>query len=101
MKYVVRQTETFAAWRSSLTDLKAAPAIRRWMARAAAGSLGDVRPVRGSVSEMRIGVGAGYRLYFTVRARTLLFLLVGGNKSAQKTDIRRALALAKELNHDD
>jgi putative addiction module killer protein len=46
---------------------------------------------------MRIDVGAGYRLYFTIRSKTVLFLLSGGNKSTQKTDIRRALELAKEV----
>jgi putative addiction module killer protein len=35
--------------------------------------------------------------YFTVRARTVLFLLSGGDKSTQKADIRRALELAKEI----
>jgi putative addiction module killer protein len=96
MEYVIRQTETFAAWRASLSDMKAATAIRRRMERAQAGLLGDVKPVREGVSEMRIDVGTGYRLYFTIRARTVLFLLSGGNKSTQKTDIRRALELAKE-----
>jgi putative addiction module killer protein len=97
MEYIIRQTETFAAWRASLTDLKAATAIRRRMERAQSGNLGDVKPIREGVSEMRVDVGAGYRLYFTVRARAVLFLLSGGNKSTQKADIRRALDLAKEI----
>ena len=67
------------------------------MERAEAGNLGDVKPVGEGVSEMRIDVGAGYRLYFTVRNRTLLFLLVGGDKSTQVADIRRAIALNKEI----
>jgi putative addiction module killer protein len=97
MEYIIRQTESFASWRARLTDLAAATAIRRRMERAQAGNLGDVKPVRAGVSEMRIDVGAGYRLYFTRRARVVLFFLVGGDKSTQEADIRRALELKKEI----
>jgi putative addiction module killer protein len=97
MEYVIQQTESFAAWRASLSDMTAATAIRRRMERAQAGLLGDVRPIREGVSEMRVDVGAGYRLYFTIRARTVLFLLSGGDKSTQKADIRRAIKLLKEI----
>lgn len=46
---------------------------------------------------MKIDLGAGYRLYFTVRGRQVIVLLAGGDKSTQRTDIRRAQALAKEV----
>ena len=46
---------------------------------------------------MRIGLGAGYRLYYTVRERVVVFLLVGGVKSTQTADIRRAIDMAKEI----
>lgn len=46
---------------------------------------------------MRIDMGAGYRLYYTVRDRVIVFLLVGGVKATQATDIRKAQALAKEI----
>ena len=46
---------------------------------------------------MRVGIGAGYRLYFTRQGTVLIILLTGGNKSTQKRDIRRALKLASEI----
>jgi putative addiction module killer protein len=46
---------------------------------------------------MRIDMGAGYRVYFTVRQRKVVFLLVDGDKSTQSSDIRTAIALAKEI----
>lgn len=95
--YLVQQLESFAEWRRSLRDLRAATAIRRRIERAEAGNLGDVKPVGEGVSEMRIDVGAGYRVYFTIRERVVLFLLVGGDKSSQSADIRRAIALSKEI----
>lgn len=95
--YLVQQLESFAEWRHSLRDLRAATAIRRRIERAEAGNLGDVKSVGEGVSEMRIDVGAGYRVYFTIRERVVLFLLVGGDKSSQGADIRRAINLSKEI----
>jgi putative addiction module killer protein len=97
MEFVVQQTEDFAKWRAGVKDLRAATAIRRRLERAAAGNLGDVKAVGEGVSEMRIDLGAGYRLYYTVRERVVLFLLVGGVKSTQAADIRRAISMAKEI----
>jgi putative addiction module killer protein len=97
MEYIIRQTETFATWRSALKDLVAKTAIRRRIERAEAGNMGDAKPVGEGVSEMRIDVGAGYRVYFTIRNQKFVFLLAGGNKSTQTTDIRNAIAMAKEL----
>lgn len=97
MNFVVQQTEDFVHWRKSLRDLRAATAIRRRLERAQAGNLGDVKAVGDGVSEMRIDVGAGYRLYYTVRERVVVFLLLGGVKSTQAADIRKAQAMAKEI----
>jgi putative addiction module killer protein len=57
----------------------------------------DVRPVGEGVSEMRIDYGPGYRVYFTTRARLVIILLAGGDKSTQAKDIGDALHLARNL----
>jgi putative addiction module killer protein len=64
---------------------------------AAAGNLGDWKSVGGEVSEMRVHVGAGYRLYFTRRGSILIVMLAGGAKSTQARDIKRAQRILKEL----
>jgi putative addiction module killer protein len=46
---------------------------------------------------MRIFVGKGYRLYFTMRGGELVILLCGGDKSSQQRDIQKAKELAKNL----
>ncbi|WP_432745746.1 type II toxin-antitoxin system RelE/ParE family toxin [Methylobacter sp. G7] len=97
MNYIVEQTEAFAKWHSALRDLRAKTAISRRIDRAEHGNLGDIKPVGGEVSEMRVDVGAGYRVYFTLRGGVVVVLLAGGDKSTQQADIKRAVELAKEI----
>lgn len=101
MNYTIKQTESFAKWHSALRDLRAKAAILRRIDRAAHGNFGDVKPVGESVSELRIDVGQGYRVYFTIKKGLLLVLLVGGDKSTQQADIQRAIKLSKEVFVDD
>lgn len=61
------------------------------------GLFGDVKPVGGSVSELRIDHGPGYRLYFTQRGRAVVILLCGGDKRTQRADIRKAKELVANL----
>jgi len=49
------------------------------------------------VSELRIDYGPGYRVYYTQRARELVILLAGGDKTTQARDIKTALRLARNL----
>lgn len=95
--YSIQQTETFAKWLSGLRDLRARARIVARVRQAEHGNLGDTKSVGGGVSEMRIDVGPGYRLYYTRRGEILIVLLVGGDKSSQDRDIRRAQAILQEL----
>ncbi|MDN7430834.1 type II toxin-antitoxin system RelE/ParE family toxin [Burkholderia sp. AU45388] len=61
------------------------------------GQYGDVKSVGAGVSEMRVHVGPGYRVYFVQRGSTLVVLLCGGDKSTQQRDIERAIALSAQL----
>ncbi|WP_028239262.1 type II toxin-antitoxin system RelE/ParE family toxin [Stutzerimonas azotifigens] len=97
MSYLIRQTTSFAEWHSSLKDLRAKIAIARRIERAERGNLGDVKSVGKGVSELRVDVGPGYRLYFTRRGEVVIVLLAGGDKSTQQADIRKAQKMAKEV----
>jgi putative addiction module killer protein len=61
------------------------------------GLAGDVKPVGAGISELRIGFGAGWRVYFILRGPQLIVLLAGRSKRTQKGDIKRAKALAALL----
>ena len=95
--FTVRQTQEFQDWLDALKDLRAQVRIAARLRLAEAGSLGDWKAVGGEVSEMRVDVGPGYRLYFTRRGGILIVMLAGGDKSTQAKDIKRAQLILKEL----
>jgi putative addiction module killer protein len=64
------------------------------------GNFGDCEPVGEGVSEMRVHIGPGYRVYFSRRAEAIYLLLVGGDKSSQKRDIKRAIEVARALDKE-
>jgi len=66
MRYEIEKTELFDKWLKKLRDRKAVLAITQRLDRAIIGNFGDVAPVGEGVSEMRIFVGPGYRLYLHV-----------------------------------
>ena len=88
-------------WIAQLKDLKGKIAIVRRIERMSHGNFGDVKSVGDGVSELRIRVGPGYRVYFTKFEEKLVVLLVGGDKSTQKKDITKAKKLLEELKDDD
>lgn len=96
MEYEVKYTEVFEDWLRGLRDLRAAMKITARIRRVELGNFGDSKPVGSGVSELRIDVGKGYRVYYTVRNNTIL-LLCGGDKSSQVKDIRRAYQMQKEI----
>lgn len=93
----VRQTDVFADWFAGLRDREARARITVRVRRLSLGNPGDVKPVGGGVSEMRIDYGPGYRVYFVRRGDTVIVLLCGGDKRHQDRDIARALELAQEV----
>jgi len=93
----VRETPEFTRWLADLRDQRAVLHIVRRISRVAAGNTGDAKSVGGSVSELRIDYGPGYRVYFTRRGQTFVILLCGGDKRTQSRDIRKAVEIADKL----
>lgn len=95
--FQIRKTDAYATWIDALRDLRGRARIMIRIERLAAGNPGDVKPVGEGVSELRIDVGPGYRVYFTQRGQEVIILLAGGDKSSQAADIKTALRLARNL----
>lgn len=93
----VRQTGEFADWFAGLRDGRARSKIAARIVRVESGNFGDCRSVGGGVSELRIDLGPGYRVYFVIRQREIVILLSGGSKDSQTRDIERARKMAEEL----
>jgi putative addiction module killer protein len=98
--YTVQQTQEFQDWLDDLKDVRAQVRIAARIRLAEAGNLGDWKSVGGEVSEMRVDVGPGYRLYFTRRGNIVIIMLAGGDKSTQTRDIKRAQKLLKALENE-
>ena len=93
----VRETPDFTNWLAAVNDQRARLQIVRRISRVAAGNFGDAKSVGGTVSELRIDHGPGYRLYYTRRGKTVVILLCGGDKRTQSKDIRKAKEIAEAL----
>lgn len=91
------KTDEFNDWLISLKDPLAKANIARRLDKAESGHFGDCKPVGKSVHEMRIHYGAGYRLYYTRVESVVYWLLIGGDKSTQQSDIEKAIELAKHI----
>lgn len=82
-------TNPFRRWLARLaTDARARIQVR--ILRFEAGNLGNHKAVGEGVWEPRLDFGPGYRVYFAKAGRTVILLLVGGDKRSQAKDIAQA-----------
>jgi len=89
----------FIDWFSRFKDIKTSAAIRSRLARVRSGNFGDWKIV-GDVIELRIDFGSGYRIYLGEREKTLIVLLVGGDKKTQSKDIKTANDLWRKYKNE-
>jgi len=96
MNTLIKSAE-FDKWLSRLKDSKAKARIIARLISAAHGNFGDYKLIQAGIHEMRIDAGPGYRVYYLRQGSTIYFLLLGGDKSTQEKDIKRALEMAKAI----
>lgn len=95
--FSVKALPEFTSWLDRLSDASVRGVVVARIKRLERGLLGDVEPVGDGVSELRIHVGAGWRVYFAQRGGQIIVLLAGGSKRTQRSDIKRAKAMAALL----
>ena len=93
----VQQTEVYRDWINGLRDRVTRARIQVRVDRLVHGNPGQYRNLTDGVSELKIDMGSGYRVYYTERNGEIIILLAGGDKSSQTQDIKQAIALAKGL----
>jgi putative addiction module killer protein len=89
----VEKTEDYSRWIDGLKDHLGRARVLMRVDRLIHGNPGVHRNLTDGVSELKIDVGPGYRVYYSQRGDKLLLLIAGGNKSTQAKDITRALEL--------
>lgn len=90
----VEQTDDYRQWINRLRDHVVRARILVRVDRLIHGNPGAHRNLTDGVSELKIDIGPGYRVYYMQRGNVLLLLLAGGDKSTQTKDIAKAIVLA-------
>ena len=83
-------------WEGELTiELRAQ--IRKRLNRVRLGNFGDIDHIEGSIFELRIHSGAGYRIYYAKKGNKIVILLCAGSKKSQNRDIEKAKKYWQDL----
>ena len=80
----------FKEWLSNLRDRNGHAKISARLNRVKLGNFGVVKALGDGVNELKIDYGPGYRVYYAMSGRTVVLLLIGGDKSTQQEDIKAA-----------
>jgi putative addiction module killer protein len=83
-------------WQRKLRDSIAKMSIDRRIFRLELGNFGDHKFCRDGVWELRVDVGAGYRIYYALEGNEIILLLCAGDKRTQDTDITRACSYLQD-----
>jgi len=76
--FTLKSLPEFDAWLAGLRDPLVHSAVVNRLKRVQLGLLGDTRSLGDGGSELRLHLGAGWRIYYTQRGRQIIFLLSGG-----------------------
>jgi len=101
MEYLIKETKRFSKWISNLKDLRGKVTVIRRINRLKNGNFGDCKAIAKNINELRITIGPGYRIYFTQKEQKIIILLIGGDKSTQSNDIKKAKEILKELDNEN
>jgi putative addiction module killer protein len=93
----VEKTDEYREWIDDLKDKAGRARVLMRVDRLIHGNPGKHRDLTEGVSELKVDVGPGYRVYYSQRWDRLLLILVGGDKSTQAKDIAKALELNRNF----
>jgi putative addiction module killer protein len=78
----------FGKWLNGLRDPQVRARVAARLIRLENGNLGDCKPIRAGVWELKLDFGPGYRVYYALEDKTL-FCFVKGAISARSTQISK------------
>jgi putative addiction module killer protein len=95
--FEIVRSAAFDSWLLRLKDKAALRQILVRLDRLALGHWGDCKAVGDGIVELRIAIGAGYRVYCWAHGKRVVIVLSAGDKSSQDRDIVDAKAAVKLL----
>ena len=84
MQYEIKKTNVFDKWLESLKNKTTVNRILARLYRVEQGNFGDAKSLAKNLFELRFFFGSGYRVYYTIKGATVVFLLCGGDKGDGK-----------------
>lgn len=94
-EYIILKSETFKRWLKKLTVSDRLRILTRFE-RIESGNFGDHKWF-GDIGELRFFFGGGYRVYYTIKNKTVVFLLCAGDKSSQDNDFKKARRILQDV----
>jgi len=96
--YIIEKTEEFDKWLKKLKDsIAKSKIIFRIQKIETEGHFGDCESVGNGILELKINYAKGYRVYFKELDGKIILLLMGGDKSTQQRDIKKAKEIFKRI----
>lgn len=95
----VKTTKEFSVWLDKVSE-PAKGIITFKIDAVTQGHFGNCKGVGGGVSEIRVDIGPGYRIYFSIQNKTLFLLLLGGDKRSQDKDIKKAKKILEDIKNE-
>ena len=93
--FEIQEAGQFSRWIRKLKDRKLRQVIINRIKMLSFGRFGDHKYLGDKISELRIHIDKGYRVYFSMQEERIIILLCGGDKSSQTRDIKKAKNILK------
>lgn len=97
MEKEINATNHFNKWLKGLKDIVVKRKVLARLDRLKYDNFGDFKRIDNNLFELRFFFGSGLRIYYTIRSKQVILLLVGGDKSSQSKDIKHAKRIIDEL----
>lgn len=96
--YNIEKTEEFDKWLRKLKDFRAkAKILFRIQKIEYDEHFGNCEPVGNGIRELKVDYAKGYRVYFKELDKKIIILLIGGDKSTQQKDIKKAKEILNRI----
>jgi putative addiction module killer protein len=97
MEKEIKATNHFNKWFKGLKDVAVKRKVLARLDRLKNDNFGDFKRIDNNLFELRFFFGSGLRIYYAIRSKQVILLLVGGDKSSQSKDIKQAKQILDEL----